>query len=203
MSGMPSSSSYGPRGAGRVRRAAPPAGSPDSASSGADDGADWRQAFVDDFCELDLLPGMSRASMRVLGWMVVCRPGPRSAQQIMEELRLSAGSVSAAVNALHDHGLLERVVREGDRHVYYRLRTQGWEHVLAARCHTFGEVRRAADRALRASHGEADQRVRDLREVFGRVELGLTEILRQGDDPGVTRTERAWNAGLMRTRRDT
>jgi DNA-binding transcriptional regulator GbsR (MarR family) len=173
--------SFGSLGAGRVRAAASSAARRDAAGSGADGGGDdWRQSFVDDFCERDLVPGMPRASMRVMGWMVVCTPGEQSAQQIMEELRLSAGSVSVAVNALHDNGILERVVRVGDRHVYYRLRAQAWENVLEARFRTIGELRRAADRSLRASHGEADQRLRDLRDMCGRVELGLAEILRRG-----------------------
>jgi DNA-binding transcriptional regulator GbsR (MarR family) len=161
---------------------APSAVRRDAAVSGAD--VDWRQSFVDDFCELDLVPGMSRASMRVLGWMVVCTPRAQSAQQIMAELRLSAGSVSAAVNALHDDGILERVVRAGDRHVYYCLRPQAWENVLQARFRTIGEVRRAADRALRASHGKVDQRLCDLRVVSARVELGLGVILRRGGGGG-------------------
>jgi DNA-binding transcriptional regulator GbsR (MarR family) len=134
--------------------------------------------------------------MRVLGWMVVCTPGVQSAQQIMEELRLSAGSVSAAVNALHDNGILERVVRVGDRHVYYRLRAHVWEHVLEARFRTIGEVRRAADRSLQARRGEADQRLRDLRDMCGRVELGLAEILRRGGSAGAPLAKRAWRTGL-------
>jgi DNA-binding transcriptional regulator GbsR (MarR family) len=115
--------------------------------------------------------------MRVLGFMVVCRPPVQSAQQIMDALTLSAGSVSAAVNALHDDGLLERVNLAGDRHVYYRLTPQGWGRVVEARFQALIEVRRAADRALRASRGEADHRLRQLRETYARVEAGLAELL--------------------------
>jgi predicted DNA-binding transcriptional regulator len=196
MRDMSGSSSFGSLGAGRVRGAAPSAARPDAAASRADGGDDWRQSFVDEFCERDLVPGMPRASMRVLGWMVVCTPGVQSAQQIMEELRLSAGSVSTAVNALHDNGILERVVRAGDRHVYYRLRAYAWENVLEARFRTIGEVRRAADRSLRASGGEADQRLRDLRDLCGRVELGLAEILHRGASAGAAQAKRAWRTGL-------
>ncbi|HEY6429803.1 MAG TPA: hypothetical protein VIX84_21450 [Acidimicrobiales bacterium] len=193
---MSGSSSFGPLGAGRVRGAAPSAARRGASASGAGRGDDWRQSFVEDFCERDLVPGMPRASMRVLGWMFVCTPGVQSARQIMEELRLSAGSVSAAVNALHDNGILERAVRAGDRHVYYRLRPHAWENVLEARFRTIAEVRRAADRSLRASGGEADQRLRDLREMCGRVELGLAEILHRGASAAAQQAKRAWRTGL-------
>ena len=152
-------------------------------TEGLERGRNWRRSFVEDFCELDLVAGMPRASLRVLGWMIVCQPAVQSAQQIMEELSLSAGSVSGAVNALHDDGLLDRVSRSGDRHVYYRLRAQGWDRVLKQRFRSLGEVRRAADRALQASGGEADERLLELRDLFGRIEYGLSELLARRPTP--------------------
>jgi DNA-binding transcriptional regulator GbsR (MarR family) len=188
-------SSMGSLGAGRVRRSVSTTGRETVATAtNTAAGGDWRRSFVDDFCELDLVPGTSRATMRVLGWMVVCQPTVQSAQQIMSELRLSAGSVSGAVNALHDDGLLERLMRSGDRHVYYRLRPQGWEEVLEARFRNLGEVRRTAERALRASRDEADPRLRALRDIYGRVELGVAQLLRRAGAVQATRAGRAWSA---------
>lgn len=162
----PPSRSLGPLGAGRVRRAE---------KAGAE--AEWRARFVDEFGELDLVPDRPRAAMRVLGFMVVCRPPVQSAHQIMDALVLSAGSVSTALNALHDDGLLERVNRAGDRHVYYRLTPQGWGGVVEARFQALIEARRAADRALQAARGEADHRLRQLSETCARLEAGLAELL--------------------------
>jgi hypothetical protein len=174
---VPSSSSpsplNGPLGAGRVRRADTP--------GKADADTAWQRAFIDEFGELDLVPDRPRASMRVLGYMVVCRPAVQSAQQIMAGLGLSAGSVSNAVNALHNDKLLERVTRAGDRHLYYRLGPQGWDRAIAARLWTLMEVRRAADRALAASHGMADHRLYELRETYARVEAGLAQLLVHDD----------------------
>ena len=161
----------GSLGAGRVRRA----GELDGPAPVGD--GEWRRSFVEDFGALDLVPGTPRASMRVLGWMVVCRPAIQSAQQIMDELALSAGSVSAAVNALRDDGLLERVIRAGERRVYYRLSAQGWESVLQARLRALGAVRQAAERALQESQGEEDHRLSDLRDTYARIEDGLAALL--------------------------
>jgi DNA-binding transcriptional regulator GbsR (MarR family) len=164
----------GSLGAGRVLRT----GGRDGAPGPGGDG-EWRRSFVEDFGALDLVPGAPRAAMRVLGWMVVCRPAAQSARQIMDELALSAGSVSAAVNALHDDGLLERVTRAGDRRVYYRLSAQGWESVLQAHFRALGQVRMAAERALHGSRGEADDRLSELRDTYARVEAGLAALLCQ------------------------
>jgi DNA-binding transcriptional regulator GbsR (MarR family) len=140
---------------------------------------EWRRSFVEDFGALDVVPGAPRASMRVLGWMVVCRPVVQTAQQIKNELGLSAGSISAAVNALREDGLLERVVRAGDRRVYYRLSAQGWDSVLQARFRALGAVRQAAERALQESQGEADHRLCELRDTYARVEGGMAALLCQ------------------------
>ena len=162
----------GSPGAGRVR---PAPGMEDAPVPGGD--GEWRRSFVDDFGALDLVPGMPRASMRVLGWLVVCQPPAQSAQQIMDDLALSAGSVSAAVNALRADGVLERVMRAGDRRAYYRLSAQGWESVLQARLRALGAVRQAAERALQESQGEEDHRLSDLRDTYARIEDGLAALL--------------------------
>ena len=162
----------GSPGAGRVR---PAPGMEDAPAPGGD--GEWRRSVVDDFGALDLVPGMPRASMRVLGWLVVCQPPAQSAQQIMDDLALSAGSVSAAVNALRADGVLERVMRAGDRRAYYRLSAQGWESVLQARLRALGAVRQAAERALQESQGEEDHRLSELRDTYARVEAGMAALL--------------------------
>jgi DNA-binding PadR family transcriptional regulator len=111
--------------------------------------------------------------------MVVCRPAVQSAQEIQDRIALSAGSVSTAVNALCDDGLLERVVQSGKRRIYYRLSAEGWESVVAARLRAVTEARQVADRALQASGGEADDRLRALRDTSARVEAGMAELLRR------------------------
>jgi hypothetical protein len=55
--------------------------------------------------------------------------------------------------------------------------------VLKERFRSLGEVRRAADRALEASGGEADERLRELRDLYGRIEFGLSELLARRPTP--------------------
>ena len=93
-------------------------------------GGDWRHRFVEEMGGLVLVHGTPRGLMRVLAWMVVCEPPEQTAADIQKELTLSAGSVSTSLRMLGDIGMVERVARPGDRHIYYRLWDEGWEFVL-------------------------------------------------------------------------
>ena len=92
--------------------------------------SEWRRVFVDDMGGLVLAYGAPRALMRVLGWMVVCESPDQTAADVQKELELSAGSVSTSLRFLGELGLVERVSRPGDRRIFYRLNTDGWEIVL-------------------------------------------------------------------------
>ncbi len=140
---------------------------------------DWRHRFVEDMGGQVLVQGTPRAVMRVLGWMIVCDPAEQTAPQIQEDVALSAGSVSTSLRTLCDVGVLERVARPGDRRIYYRLRTQGWERVLESRFRALTEMRRVADRALAAGRGEADHRLVEMRDTYALMEEGVKDLLRR------------------------
>lgn len=140
---------------------------------------DWRLRFVEDMGGLVMVQGTPRAVMRVLGWMIVCAPPEQTATQVQEELALSAGSVSTSLRTLCEVGILERVARPGDRRIYYRLGSQGWERVLEARFRALTEMRLVAERALDASRGEADSRLVEMRDTYALMEDGVKELLRQ------------------------
>ncbi len=139
----------------------------------------WRHRFVEDMGGQILVQGTPRAVMRVLGWMIVCDPAEQTAPQIQEDVALSAGSVSTSLRTLCDVGVLERVARPGDRRIYYRFRSQGWERVLESRFRALTEMRRVADRALGAAHGEADQRLVEMRDTYALMEEGVKDLLRR------------------------
>jgi DNA-binding transcriptional regulator GbsR (MarR family) len=153
-------------------------------------GTDWRHRFVEDMGGLVLVHGTPRAMMRVLGWMVVCEPQEQTAADIQRELDLSAGSVSTSLRMLGDIGMLERVARPSDRHIYYRLNRQGWELVLEARFRAFNEIRRVADRAVTAAGDEANERLMEMRDTWAFLESGGDELLKASrlrrDDPPIS-----------------
>jgi DNA-binding transcriptional regulator GbsR (MarR family) len=159
---------------------------------------DWRLRFVEDFGGLVLVYGTPRAVMRVLGWMVVCDPPEQTAQEIQDRLTLSAGSVSSAVRTLGEAGMLERVARPGDRHIYYRLCAHGWERVLELRFRAFTEIRRVAHRALEGGQEECDRRMMEMRDTFAHIEAGVTALLRESLERGHIDTPPAGTTFLRR-----
>jgi DNA-binding transcriptional regulator GbsR (MarR family) len=149
--------------------------------------SDWRRDFVDDMGRLVLAYGAPRALMRVLGWMVVCETPDQTATDVQKELGLSAGSVSTSLRFLGDMGLVERVSRPGDRRIFYRLNTDGWELLLQQRFRAFNEVRVVADKAVRAAAGQANDRLHGMRDTWAFLEAGAADLLANSR----TRRERA------------
>jgi hypothetical protein len=86
--------------------------------------------------------------------------------------------VSTSLRMLGDIGMVERVARPGDRHIYYRLCGEGWELVLEARFRAFNEIRRVADRAVAAADGSAGPRLVEMRDTWAFLESGGDELLR-------------------------
>jgi DNA-binding MarR family transcriptional regulator len=142
-------------------------------------GPSWRHRFVEEMGGLVLVHGTPRALMRVLAWMVVCEPPEQTAADIQNELTLSAGSVSTSLRMLGDIGMVDRVARPGDRHIYYRLCGEGWELVLEARFRAFNEIRRVADRAVTAAGSGAGDRLLEMRDTWAFLEEGGAELLQQ------------------------
>jgi DNA-binding transcriptional regulator GbsR (MarR family) len=139
--------------------------------------SDWRRDFVEDMGGLVLTYGAPRALMRVLGWMVVCECPDQAAADVQKELRLSAGSVSTSLRYLSEMGLVERVSRPGDRRIFYRLNTDGWEILLQKRFRAFNEIRVVADKAVRSAAGQANDRLHEMRDTWAFLEAGSAELL--------------------------
>jgi DNA-binding transcriptional ArsR family regulator len=147
---------------------------------------DWRAEFVEHFGVVGYDMGLPRTMTRLLGWLVICNPPHQSAQQLQAALKLSAGSVSTGLGELARAGLVERVSFPGDRHVYCRIKPDGWQQLLAARVRVLVEIRDLADRALTAGGGEADHRLLELRDFYALFERLMTGIL---DEPPSSRFE--------------
>jgi hypothetical protein len=142
-------------------------------------GPGWPGCFVEELGALGPDVGIPRAMMRVTAWMMVCQPPEQSAQQIQNALRLSAGAVSGATRQLIVAGMLERVSLPGDRHIYYRLASGGWDAPLEAKLRALGRLRQVADRGLVAAGGRADYRLAEMRDAFAWFEDQLEQYVKQ------------------------
>jgi DNA-binding MarR family transcriptional regulator len=144
----------------------------------------WRSSFVEELGALGPLVGIPRAMMRVIAWLVVCDPSEQSSQEIQTGLRLSPAAVSTATRELITAGMLERVSRPGDRHIYYRLASGSWEAPLEAKLRALGRLRQVADRGISSAGGQADYRLIELRDAFAFFEDQLDSYLDEFKPPG-------------------
>jgi len=72
----------------------------------------------------------SRASGRILGWLMICDPPHQSSAELAERLQISAGSVSTQIRFMENLGLVERVTFAGDRVTYFRLKPNVWVDLM-------------------------------------------------------------------------
>lgn len=107
----------------------------------------------------------SRSGGRILGWLMICDPPHRSAAQLAEELRLSAGSVSTQTTALERIGFVERITFPGDRVSYYRMPPNVWLEQMRAEADRVRDLRDMAAAAADVIPQERRDRVEDLERV--------------------------------------
>jgi hypothetical protein len=141
--------------------------------------AGWQDAFVEELGALGPEIGLPRTMMRITAWMMVCDPAEQSVRQIQNGLHLSAAAVSAATQQLITAGMLERVSRQGDRKIYYRLASGSWDAPLAAKLHALGRLRHVADKGIAAAGKRADYRLIEMRDAFAWFEDQLDEHIKQ------------------------
>ncbi|HLI56766.1 MAG TPA: MarR family winged helix-turn-helix transcriptional regulator, partial [Actinomycetota bacterium] len=118
--------------------------------------------------------------VRTLAWLVVCEPPHQSAEQLQSQLRLSAGSVSAATSTMVRAGIVARRTVPGDRRTFYELDPQGWRRLLAGRLAMLTQVRGIAESALVVDEG--NNRLQAMRELFAACEAGLAPVLGEGGE---------------------
>jgi hypothetical protein len=75
--------------------------------------------------------------------------------------------------------MLERVSRQGDRKIYYRLASGSWDAPLAAKLRALGRLRQVADKGIAAAGKRADYRLIEMRDAFAWFEDRLDEHIKQ------------------------
>ena len=71
-----------------------------------------------------------RSAGRILGWLMICEPPHQSANELVEALELSTGTVSTQIRVLEGILFVERVTFPGDRSTYYQLKPDVWIGVM-------------------------------------------------------------------------
>lgn len=86
--------------------------------------------FIEHFSLLLRDRGLPRSTGRVLGLLLICEPRHQSAEEIQQQLKLSVGSVSTALQLLQRLELARRRTFPEDRRFYYELDPDCWKKLI-------------------------------------------------------------------------
>jgi DNA-binding transcriptional regulator GbsR (MarR family) len=106
--------------------------------------------------------GMPRTAGRIWGWLHVCDPPRQSAQDLVDALHVSKGSISTNTRLLESLGLLERIGLPGSRQSHYRVRDDAFEAILSMRIKGAKEARDISEKGLRVLQSTEPSRRRRL-----------------------------------------
>lgn len=73
--------------------------------------------------------GLPRIAGRILGFLIISED-PKRFTELVEELKISKGSVSTNTRLLVDLGAIERIAKAGDRQDYFRLADEPYVELL-------------------------------------------------------------------------
>ncbi|PRX97978.1 GbsR/MarR family transcriptional regulator [Allonocardiopsis opalescens] len=136
----------------------------------ADDALDGaRRAFMEEMARFCEESGLPRMEGRLIGWLMVCSPPMRSADELAAELGASRGAISMAVRMLQRAGAVERVTVPGSRRHYYRFRPGFWRREIDTRVRQAETVRDMAEGGLKRLAGAPEgelERLRDFYEMY-------------------------------------
>ena len=85
--------------------------------------------FVEKFCVIAEQDGFPRIAGRIMGFLLL-NQGPYTLDELAEELQISKTSASTNARLLEQHGIIERVVKPGDRRDFYHLAENHWERMF-------------------------------------------------------------------------
>jgi DNA-binding transcriptional regulator GbsR (MarR family) len=85
--------------------------------------------FIEKFGMVAEQDGFPRIAGRMMGFLLL-NEGPFTLDELAEELRISKTSASTNARLLEQHGVIERVIKAGDRRDFYRLAENHWEKMV-------------------------------------------------------------------------
>jgi len=126
--------------------------------------------------EVFLLPRMAG---KILGWLLVCVPQYQTANELINAVGGSKGSISSMTRLLMQIGLIERVGRPGIRGAYYQIKANSWAELLRNRLGFMKAMRELADRGLALMQDETKeqrQRLQEIHDLYAYLENQMPMI---------------------------
>lgn len=123
--------------------------------------------FIEEFGRLIAEGGLPPSIGRVMGLLVISDPGKLSAEEIGTKLKLSVGSVSAAISLLSRFGYVKRVTVPGERRFYYEFEARSWQNTIDLRLAQVKNAITVADKGLEIRKN--DSRLLGMRNLYMQI----------------------------------
>ena len=128
--------------------------------------------------------GMQRMEGRVLGALLLADPAEQSAEELMETLQASRGSISTATRHLIQVGFVERVSKPGERRDYFRNKPGAFVEMARRGTEQLRQFRSLAERGLALLESD-DPDVRlgleEMRDFYAFAEREFPKLLERWD----------------------
>jgi DNA-binding transcriptional regulator GbsR (MarR family) len=130
---------------------------------------DEERNFVEEVGVVFEQTGLPRMAGRIFGWLLISEPPYQSSAELAEVLMASKGSISTNTRLLMQLGLLERFIRPGERHDYFRLGEDALQRIIQRGLEEEIKLfRNIAQKGLEMMRGEASSRCHWLQEMYDR-----------------------------------
>ena len=128
--------------------------------------------------------GMQRMEGRVLGALLLADPAEQSAEELMETLQASRGSISTATRHLIQVGFVERVSKPGERRDYFRNKPGAFVEMARRSTEQLRQFRSLAERGLvLLESNDPDVRLglEEMRDFYTFAEREFPKLLERWD----------------------
>ena len=149
-----------------------------------------RRSYVEEFGLLFGQFGLSRMLGRVLGVLMISDPPERSAEELVEALGASRGSISQTTRSLIQMGLVQRRSKPGERRDYFRIKPGAWGGIMRREMEALGGFRETAERGLELLDSEdpgARRSLEEMRDFYAYWEKAMPAVLEQWEMESQTR----------------
>ncbi|MEV6960332.1 helix-turn-helix domain-containing protein [Streptomyces sp. NPDC051207] len=133
--------------------------------------------------------GMQRTTARVMTALLFTQQETMTAADLCEELKISSGAVSGAVNQLIPTGMIERVPAPGSRRDHYRFREHAWATLMGNQNALLDSMWNAAAEGIKAAGHDsvAGRRLDEMQDFYGFMQREMAALIdkwRQRYDAG-------------------
>ncbi|MDG9715479.1 helix-turn-helix domain-containing protein [Streptomyces sp. DH24] len=133
--------------------------------------------------------GMQRTTARVMTALLFTQQETLTAADLCEELKISSGAVSGAVNQLIPTGMIERVPAPGSRRDHYRFREHAWATLMGNQNALLDSMWNAAAEGIKAAGHDsvAGRRLDEMQDFYGFMQREMAALIdkwRQRYDAG-------------------